>query len=133
MSLIKSHEHYTFETKLYHSEKVTLEPLEGKEEINDKQKIDYHYTYHLTNGRSLRIIITFMCLGEPKIERVNNLLKNIIKRIYKLSSINGHHFNKTTSQQYEQIIKDSINYTSFKHLYCARYAGQRDGSLLIHV
>ena len=50
MSLIESHRHHTFETKLYHSEKVTLEPLEEKEETNDKPKIEYHYTYHLNNG-----------------------------------------------------------------------------------
>ena len=74
-----------------------------------------------------------MCIGEPNIEKVNKLLKNIIKRIYKLTFINNHPIDKTTSQQYEQIIKDSINYTSFKHLYYARYAGQREGSLLIHV
>ena len=46
---------------------------------------------------------------------------------------NDHPDNETSPQRYEQIVKDLINYVSFKHLYSARYAGQRDGSLLIHV
>ena len=46
---------------------------------------------------------------------------------------NDHPDNETSPQRYEQIVKDLINYVSFKHLYSARYAGQRDGSLLVQV
>ena len=66
-----------------------------------------------------------MCVDEPKIEKVNKLLKNIMKSIYKFTFID--------EQQYEQIIKDSIKYTSFKHSFHAGYAGQRGGKHLIHL
>jgi len=133
MSLIESHCHYTFNTKLYRSEKVTLEPLGVKEETNTDQKFEYHYTYNLNNGSSFYIRITFMCIGEPNIEKVNKLLKNIIKSIYKLTFINDQPEEETSPQRYEQIIKDSINYTSFKHLFLARYTGQKEGSFLVQV
>ena len=81
MSLIKSHIHHIFETKLYRSEKVTLEPLEEKEGTNTNPKFECHYTYLLYIGGNPRVCITFMCLGEPKIERVNNPKKYHKKNI----------------------------------------------------
>ena len=77
--------------------------------------------------------ITFICSNEPKIEAVNNLLKNILKRIYNLTFTDDFPNKETSKQQYEQIIKDSINYTSFKHLYRARYARESGGSHLIYL
>ena len=58
---------------------------------------------------------------------------DIMKSIYKLNITNGYHNRETTSQRYEEIIKDSIHYTSFKHLFDVRHAGRRDGSHLIRV
>ena len=69
-----------------------------------------------------------MCDGEPKIEKVNKLIKNIMKSIYKFTFIEEQQY-----EQCEQIIKDSIKYTSFKHSFHAGYAGQRGGNHLIHL
>ena len=129
MSLIESHEGNGFQGRLERSEKVTIERLDKKEETNIEPRIEYHYTYDLyISFYSLSVSITFMCDGEPKIEKVNKLIKNIMKSIYKFTFIKGQQY-----EQCEQIIKDSIKYTSFKHLFFVRYAGQRDGKHLIHL
>ena len=133
MNLLKSHSTKAFETKLYRSEKVTYEELNEKEGTNTKPKTEHHFTYTFTIFCSPILSITFICECEPKIERVNFLIKNIIKSIYKLTSINGYPNKETTREQYKQITKDSINYTSFKHSFYARYVGQRDRTLLIHL
>jgi len=128
MNLLKSHCQKGFDTKLYRSEKVTYE-----EGTNTKPKTEHHFTYTFTTLNNPILYITFICECEPKIERVNFLIKNIIKSIYKLTSINGCPSKETTREQYKQITKDSINYTSFKHSFYARYVGQRDRTLLIHL
>ena len=133
MSLIKSHEHNFFQAKLQYSEKVIFEPFEKKEGTNIEPRIEYHYTYELIIDFQNHQWITFICSNESKIEAVNNLLKNILKRIYKLTFTNGHPNKETSEQQYEQIIKDSINYTSFKHSFCVTYEGRRHKSHLIRV
>ena len=133
MSLIESHCHHTFDTKLIRSEKVTYEPLGEEEGLNIEPRFGYHYTYQLTFNYQTHVWITFMCIGEPKNERVNLLLKNIIKRIYKLTFVDGRPNRKTSPEQYEQIIKDSINYTSFKHSYYASYVEGRNGYFKIRV
>ena len=41
----------------------------------------------------------------------------IMKNICKLTFINGYPDRETSSERYKEIIKDSVNYTSFKHLF----------------
>ena len=43
----------------------------------------------------------------------------------KLTFTNGVHNEETTSERYEEIIKDSIHYTSFKHLFYTCHIGQK--------
>ena len=133
MSLIKSHDHNCFEAKLFRSEKVTLEPFEKKEGTNIEPKFEYHYTYHLIIYNNICVEITFTCINKPNIEKVNKLLMKIMKNICKLTFINGYPDRETSSERYKEIIKDSIDYISFKHLFHARHSGQRGGTLLIHV
>ena len=129
MSLIESHEGIGFQGKLECSEKLTIERLDKKEGINIEPRIEHHYTYVLyISFYSHSVLITFMCDGEPKIEKVNKLIKNIMKSIYKFTFIDEQQY-----EQCQQIIKDSIKYTSFKHSFHAEYAGQRGGKHLIHL
>ena len=128
MPLIKSHPHYPFEVKLIKSEKVTFEPFEEEEGTNIKPVLEYHITYHLNIYSRIHVQITFIFIN---IEKVNKILMKILKNIYKHTFINGHPNEETSSERYKEIIKDSITYTSFKHLFSARHAGQRDGSHLI--
>ena len=130
MSLIKSHHHSTFEARFQYSQKVTFEPLEIEEGIFNETRNEYRYTYDLIIGFQKHQWITFICFNEPKIEVVNNLLKNILKRIYKFTFTNNFPNKETSEQQYEQIIKDSIEYTSFKHLYRAKYARESEPHLI---
>ena len=133
MSLIKSHKHFAFEARFQYSQKVTFESLEIEEGLPIDSGNEYRYTYNLIIDFQKYHWITFICSNEPKIEAVNNLLKNILKRIYKLTFTNGLPNKETSEQQYEQIIKDSIKYTSFKHLIRVTYEGQRHRSHLIRV
>jgi len=133
MSLIESHEHNFFQAKLQYSEKVIFEPFEKKEGTNIEPRTEYHYTYELNLDNTQPLLIRFLCVSGPEIERVNKLIMNIIKNIYKLTYINGRHIIGTSSQQYEKIIKDSIQYTSFKQSFFTRHMGQKDGCHLIHV
>ena len=107
--------------------------MEEKEETNIKPKIEYHYTYQLNMNNNNHVLITFICINKPNIEKVNKLLMNIMKSIHKLTFINDCHDMETMSQRYEQIIKNSIHYTSFKHLFEVRYVGQVEGFHLIRV
>jgi len=131
MSLIESHNHHSLGARLHCSEKVTLEPFEKKKEQNVELKFEYHYSYYLIINNNPHVAITFISIDEPGIEKVNRLLMNIMKSIYKLTFTNGCHNRETTLQRYEEIIKDSIHYTSFKHLFNVRYTGKRDGFHLI--
>ena len=133
MSLIESHNHHSLGARLHCSKKVTLEAFEKKEGTNVEPKFEYHYSYNLIINNNPHVSITFISIGEPGIKKVNRLLMNIMKSIYKLTYTNGWPNSETTSQLYEEIIKDSIHYTSFKHLFDVRYAGKRDGFHLIHV
>jgi len=133
MSLIKSHNHNFFRAKLQCSEKVIFEPFEKEEGTNIEPRTEYHYTYELDLDDIRPLLIRFLCISGPEIEMVNKLIMNIMKNIYKHTFINGRLISETSSQQYEKIIKDSIQYTSFKHLFLARHVGQKDGCHLIHV
>ena len=133
MSLIESHNHHSLGARLHCSEKVTLEPFEKKEGTNVELRFEYHYSYYLIINNNPLVMVTFIAIDEPRIEEVNRLLMNIMKSIYKLTYTNGWHDEGTTSQRYEEIIKDSIHYTSFKHLFSVRHMGKRDGSHLVLV
>ena len=111
MSLIESHNHHSLGARLHCSEKVTLEPFEKKEGTNVEPKFEYHYSYNLIINNNPHVSIIFISIGEPGIEKVNRLLMNIMKSIYKLTHTNGCHNRETTLQRYEEIIKDSIHYT----------------------
>jgi len=127
MSLIKSYQGYGPQGKLAHTEKVTIERLDEKGETNIKSRIEYHYTYDIDNYAGHHRInrsIIFICSDEPKIEKVNILIKNIMKSVYKFINAEEH-------KQFEQIIKDSINYTAFKYSFLSGYAGCRNGRHLI--
>ena len=132
MSLIKSYQGYGPQGKLAHTEKVTIERLDEKGETNIKSRIEYHYTYDIDNyGGHHRInrSIIFICSDEPKIEKVNILIKNIMKSIYKFIKVEEYkHFEH---KQFEQIIKDSVNYTAFKYSFLPGYAGHRNGRHMI--
>ena len=103
MSLIKSHNHHLIKARLHCSEKVTLEPFEKKEGTNVELKFEYHFSYYLIIEDCIYINITFISINEPGIEKVNGLLMNIMKSIYKLTFTNGCHNRETTLQRYEEI------------------------------
>ena len=133
MSLIKSHIHHSFTLTFLHSMKVTFESIDKNEKAPIDPRTEYHHTYEIRLGHYNSVDITFMCIHEPNIEKVNKLLKNIIKNIYKQISIDIQAKEKVSLQGYEKIIKDSIEYTSFKHLIPVWLAGRRDRRLLIQV
>ena len=98
MSLIESHNHHSLGARLHCSEKVILEPFEKKEGTDVKAKVEYHFTYYLILDNASRVTIAFISIDEPGIEKVNKLLMNIMKSIYKLTITNGCHHRETTSQ-----------------------------------
>ena len=113
-----------------HTEKVTIERLDEKGESNNKSRIEHHYTYDIYDGHHhINQSIIFICSNEPKIEKVNRLIKNIMKSIYKFIKV--EEYEQFEHKQFEQIIKDSVNYTAFKYSFLLGYAGHRNGRHLI--